>query len=158
MTTDAAPLPPIKVSWIFGLLAAFLIFVVIATYSSRMARDAGDYDQQRRTERLDILKKQRESDEKTLSTADWVDATKNTVRIPIDEAIPEEIITLKAKPVQMGAEIPGAKPMTPPAAPQTPNAIPAKAENEAPAGAPNAPSTNAAPSSAPAPAPAAPTK
>ena len=151
MNTDATPLPAIKVSWIFGILGAFLIFVVIATYSSRMAKDGGTYDQQRATERLAILQKQREADDKALTTADWVDQTKGTVRIPIDEAIPEEIVTLKAKPVQMGAEISGTTPAKP-------SAVPATADNQAPAGAPNAPSTNAAPAKPSPPAAAAPNK
>ena len=156
--TTTTSVPAIKVSWILGILAAFLIFTVIATYSSRMAKDGVNYDDQRRAERMEILKKQHEADTQTLTTADWVDATKGTVRIPIDEAIPEEIVTLKAKPVQMGGEIPGAHPMSPPAKSLTPNVIPAQAENEAPAGAPNAPSTNAPPASVPTPSPDAPNK
>ena len=149
--SDATSSPPIKIDWIFGLIAAFLIFVVIATYSSRMARDTADYDAGRRAERLAILKKQRDGDTQTLTTADWVDQTKGIVRIPIDEAIPQTITALKAKPVQMGAAIPGAAP--------APHTIPAAAENNAPAGAPNAtPSTNAAPAKPPVPSADAPNK
>jgi hypothetical protein len=128
--SDATPSPAIKIDWIFGLIAAFLIFVVIATYSSRMAKDTADYDAGRRAERLAILQKQRDADTQTLTTADWIDPTKNIVRIPIDEAIPEAIAALKAKPVQMGAEIPGAAP--------APNAMPA--------GKPGAPTTPPVPS------------
>jgi hypothetical protein len=115
--TIANPAPTIRASWIFGILAALLIFVVIASYSSRMASDGTDIDQKRVAERIDILKKQREADEKALSTADWIDQAKGTVRIPIDEALPETITALKAKPVQAGAEIPGMKPAKQPSAP-----------------------------------------
>ena len=107
-----APTPTFRVAWIFGILAALFVFVIIAAYSSRMASDGTTYDQQRVAARLDILKKQRETDEKTLTTADWVDQAKGTVRIPIDEAIPETVTALKAKPVQMGAAIPGAAPVS----------------------------------------------
>ena len=149
--TDPTPSPAIKIDWIFGLIGAFLIFVVIATYSSRMAKDTADYDAGRRAERLEILKKQRDADTQTLTTADWIDATKGTVRIPIDEAIPETIATLKDKPVQMGTAMAGTTP--------APNTIPAAANNNAPAGAPNAaPSTNAAPAKPPVPSPDAPNK
>jgi hypothetical protein len=124
--TATSAAPRIKIDWIFGLIGAFLIFVVIATYSSRMARDATDYDAGRRAERLAILKKQQDGDTQILTTADWVDQTKGTVRIPIDEAIPQAITALQTKPVQMGAAIPGA------AAPAA-NTIPAQTDNNAPA-------------------------
>jgi hypothetical protein len=142
---------PIKIRWFFGVFAAFLVFVLIAAYSSRMANDTPAYDQQRAAERLATLKKLQEDDQKTLTTADWIDQTKGTIRIPIDEALPETVADLKSKPVQMGAAIPGA-------APQTPNTLPAAAANSAPAGAPNAPSTNAAPSAPTTPSPDAPNK
>jgi hypothetical protein len=145
--SDATPSPAIKIDWIFGLIAAFLIFVVIATYSSRMAKNTLDYDAGRRAERLAILKKQQDGDRQTLTTADWIDQTKGIVRIPIDEAIPEAITALKSKPVQMGAVIPGTTP------------APAAAKNNAPAGTPKAtPSTNAAPATPPVPSADAPNK
>lgn len=119
--------PPIKLRWIVGVLAGFMIFVVIAAYSSRMARDAGDYDQQRRTERLAILAKQRATDKQTLTTADWIDQDKGVIRIPIDEAMPQTVAALKAKPVQMGAAMPGAAPIgAPNAAPAATQAAPSK--------------------------------
>jgi phage-related minor tail protein len=132
--SDLTP-PPIKLRWIVGVLAGFMIFVVIAAYSSRMARDAGDYDQQRRTERLALLAKQRAADEQTLTTADWVDQGKGVVRIPIDEAMPQAVAALKAKPVQMGAAIPGAAPV----AAGAPNAVPAAKSAPSKAAAPKAP-------------------
>ncbi len=146
LTTTPAPEAParrVNIHLVFGLLAVFFIFVAIATYSSRMAKDAPDYDSKRRAERLDILQKQREADEKALTTADWIDQTKGTVRIPIEEAIPEAITELKAKPVAMGAAIPGA-------APAQPNTMPAAANQGAPAGSPQPPATKAAPSTPPA--------
>lgn len=137
--TDSSSLPPIKIRWIIGVLAGFLIFVVIAAYSSRMAKDTTDEDQQRSAERMTILEKQRAADNEALTTADWVDRTKSIVRIPVDEAVPQEIALLKTKPVQMGAEIPGSAPTKPATAP-----APTGATNSAPAAA--APGTNAAPS------------
>jgi len=125
MTDELAPPPSIKVSWVFGILAVFLLFLLIATYSSRMARNATDYDALRDQERLDILHKQQASDREILTTAAWVDQTKGTVRIPIDEALPQAIAALKAKPVKMGAAIPGSAPAAAPAA--TTNAAPAAA-------------------------------
>ena len=157
LATSSNPQPPFRVSWIFGILAALLLFVFIAAYSSRMASDGAGYDQKRVAERLDILKKQREADEKTLTTADWIDQTKGTVRIPIDEAIPETITALKAKPVQAGAEIPGTKPATTATATNaTSTNSPTPAANTANTGGPTS-GTNAAPSS-PTPAPGTPTK
>jgi hypothetical protein len=148
---DTASSPTIKIDWILGLIAAFLIFVVIATYSSRMAKDTPDYDAGRRAERLAILKKQQDSDRQTLTTADWIDPAKNLVRIPIDEAIPQAIVALRSKPVQMGAEIPGATP--------APNIIPAATKKNGPAGSTKAPSsTNAAPTNPPVPTADAPNK
>ena len=146
--TIANPAPTIRASWIFGILAALLIFVVIASYSSRMASDGTDIDQKRVAERIDILKKQREADEKALSTADWIDQAKGTVRLPIDEALPETITSLKAKPVQAGAEIPGMKPAKQPPAPDATSTMSTAtpAANTANTGGPTS-GTNATPSS-----------
>jgi hypothetical protein len=142
MTDLAATPSPIKFRWIPGLLAVFLIFVVIGVYSTRVANRTETYDDGQAAERYDKLAKQQADDTKTLTTADWVDQGKGIVRLPIDEAIPQEIAVLKAKPEQMGAAIPGATPTTP-------SSIPAAAPNEAPAGSPQAsPSTNAAPAPA----------
>jgi hypothetical protein len=151
--TDALASPsPIKLRWAFALVVVFLIFVVIATYSSRMAQDTTGYDYQRAAERKANLDKLRADDEKTLTTADWIDQTKGIVRIPIDEAMPETVIALQAKPARMGAAIPGT-------APVKANTVPASAANAAPAGSPQAaPSTNAASAQPPAPTSGAPNK
>lgn len=139
MSDPAANPSPIKLRWIPGLVAVFLVFVVIAVYSSRVATRTTDYDEDQAAERYAKLAKMQATDEKTLTTADWVDQGKGVVRIPIDEALPQAVAMLKAKPVQAGAEIPGATPATP-------STIPAAAQNEAPAGSPQAsPPTNAAP-------------
>jgi hypothetical protein len=120
---------------------------VIAAYSSRMTEDYPGYDQQRAAQRYDTLNKLRDAAKKTLTTADWVDQAKGTVRIPIEEAMTVEVDTLKGQPAAVGSEIPAAAPPAPakpaPAAGGT-NAAPAK---------PSAPaaktaSTNAAPSAA----------
>jgi hypothetical protein len=137
MTDLAATSSPIKFRWILGLIAVLLVFVVIAVYSSRVADNTATYDDGQAAERYAKLAKQQADDAKTLTTADWVDQGKGIVRLPIDEAIPQEITALKAKPEQMGAAIPGAAPAAP--------ATNAPSTNAA------APSTNAPPA-APAPA------
>src|ERR1700690_2085501 len=107
--SDAATLSspsPIKLRWFFGIFGSFLIFVVIAAYSSRMAEEHPDHDQDLAAKRYARLSELQAADEKTLTTADWVDQTKGTVRIPIDEAMVKEIDTLKAKPAQAGLAIP----------------------------------------------------
>jgi hypothetical protein len=140
MSDLAATPSPIKLRWIPGLIAALLVFVVIAVYSTRVANRTDTYDDDQAAERYAKLAKQQADDAKTLTTADWVDQGKGIVRIPIDEAIPQEITALRAKPEQMGAAIPGATP-----APTAPSTVPA-ATNAAPAASPAAaPSTNAAP-------------
>jgi hypothetical protein len=128
MTAVATQSPRIKIRWFFGIFGAFLIFVVIAAYSSRMANDTPGYDAQQAAIRIATLQKLQAEDEKALTTADWVDQSKGTIRIPIDEAMAREIKTLKKKPVQMGAAIPGATPAAPGAvpAPPTTNAAPAQ--------------------------------
>jgi hypothetical protein len=113
--SDFASTPSrLKISWLIGTLAAFALFAVIAVYSARMTRDYEDYDQMRADARYDTLAKLRADANKTLSTADWVDQDKGTVRIPIQEAMVEEVETLKSQPAAMGVAIPGAIP--PPAA------------------------------------------
>lgn len=118
----------IKIGWVLWTLLGFLLFAVVAVYSSHMTWIYPDYDQQRATERSATLAKLRETENKTLTTADWVDQDKKIVRIPITEAMVKELDVLKDKPVAMGGPIPGTTP---------------------------APSTNAAPA---APAPATPAK
>lgn len=142
MSDPAAISSPIKLRWIPGLIAVFLVFVVIGVYSSRVANRTDTYDDDQAALRYDKLAKQQADDAQTLTTADWVDQGKGIVRLPVDEAIPQEIAALKAKPEQMGAAIPGATPTTL-------GSIPAAAPNEASAGAPQAsPSTNAVPAPA----------
>lgn len=117
--------------WFFGICAAFAVFAVVGVYSSRMAYNTGSYDDGQAQERYAKLAKLQAADGKTLTTAGWVDQDKGVARIPIDEAMTEEVDVLKAKPVKMGDAIPGA-------APTTMNTIPAT--NTPPAnGAPPAP-------------------
>jgi hypothetical protein len=136
--------------WYISVAVVLLIFAVIAYQSTRVAQDTTTYDQDQAKIRLEKLEKLRAADEKTLTTADWVDKDKGIVRIPIDEAMSQEVALLKAKPVAMGVEIPGAVAPAP-AAPAAPAAPSTPATNAAPTGmAPastNAPtaSTNAAP-------------
>jgi hypothetical protein len=139
MSEETAPLPQIKITWILGITVAFVIFAVIAAYSSRMTHDYTDFDQQRAQERAVTLKKLRDDSNATLTSADWVDQDKKIVRIPIDEAMAKELDTLKSQPAQVGREIPVVAP-----APASTNAAPLAA---APA------TTNAAPAVATPPAP-----
>src|ERR1700761_7105627 len=98
MSAATAP-TPIKFSWYAGLAVVLLLFVFVAVYTSNVARNTGDYDQDEAAKRYATLAKVRADDEKKLTTADWADKAKGAVRIPIDEAIPQEIVALQAKPV-----------------------------------------------------------
>jgi hypothetical protein len=129
--SDATLTPASPVRWFLGIFAALAVFALVGIYSSRMAHNTTDYDDDQAKERYAKLAKLQAADQKTLTTADWVDKDKGVVRIPIDEAMAQEVDLLKAKPLQVGIAIPGA--VAPPA-----NPAPAPA-------APAAPSTNAAP-------------
>jgi hypothetical protein len=158
MSDETAPQFRVKTSWLIGTAAAFAIFVVIASYSVRMTWDYTDYDQQRAADRKVTLAKVRQDEGKLLCpvdakgkpTAEWVDQAKGAIRIPIEEAMVEEIDTLKAQPVQAGGEIPPPPPPVPakaaPAA-KPPAAAPPAAAPPA-AAPPSAGATNAAPTAA----------
>ena len=131
MSAELAPQPQVKIVWIIGIVAAFAIFVVIANYSSRMTNDYSDYDQQRAEQRYETLKKVQSTEQALINPVDaqgnpdaeWVDQTKGVVRIPIQEAMAEEVEALKGQQAAMGCEIAGATPAaaTPaPPAPATP--------------------------------------
>ena len=111
----AATSPPLQPRWYFSVAAALFVFVVVGIYSIRMANDTTGYDQEQAQERYAKLAALQEQDRKTLGTADWIDKDKGLVRIPIDEAMAQELPVLAAKPVTMGAAIPGA--IVPPSAP-----------------------------------------
>lgn len=146
MPEKTASSSQVKISWIFWTLLAFTIFAVIAAYSSRMTNDFTDYDQKRAADRYVTLAKLREADHEALTTVAWVDQGKGIVRIPIEEAMTKEIVSLQAKPVVMR------EPIAIPAAPATANNTPAST-NAVPVGKTNAaPATNAAPSAPPVPA------
>ena len=140
---SAIDTPPIKFRWYLSVAAVLFLFVVVGVYSTRMANNTTGYDDQQAALRKARLDKMQEADRKTLTTADWIDQAKGTVRIPIDEAMPEEVAALKAKPVAIGTAIEGAAP-----APAAPGAAPAPAGT--PAASTNAPTaaTNAAPAAA----------
>jgi hypothetical protein len=152
MSDEIATPPRIKASWLFGTLAAFALFVIIGAYSSRMTWDYSDYDQDRATQRYETLKKLRAAESKLINpvddkgnpTAEWVDASKGTIRIPIEEAMVKEVQALKNRPAVIGAEIPSAAPA--PAATNAAPAAPASGSTNAAPAKPSAPaSTNAAP-------------
>jgi hypothetical protein len=117
--TTTQPTHPIR--WYISVAVVLFIFVLVAFQSSRVAQDTTGYDEDQAKIRAEKLAKLQASDQKTLTTADWVDKDKGIVRIPIDEAMTEEVALLQAKPVAAGSEIPGA------VAPAAPGAAPAPA-------------------------------
>ena len=131
MTMATTPFP---FRWYVGVALGLLAFAVVGVYSMRMARDTTGYDDEQARERYEKLAALQAQDAKTLGTADWVDKTKGIVRIPIDEAVTQEIPVLAAKPVGMGAAIPGAVPPPPanvPAPPTLGAPVPASASGRA---------------------------
>jgi hypothetical protein len=141
MSDETASHPQIKISWLLGIAAAFVLFAAIGGYSSRMTWNTPDYDQERAADRYATLKTVQETESKELNpvdengkpTAIWVDQGKGLISIPIAEAMAKEVDDLKAKPVAAGVEI------NPPA----PAAAPSATTPATPA--PSAGSTNAAP-------------
>jgi len=120
MSDETAPQPRIKITWLIGTLAAFALFVVIGAYSSRMTWTYTDYDQDRAAQRYAILAKVRHDEQARISTTEWIDQAKGTIRIPIEEAMAKEIDTLKAQPAAIGSAIPVIAPL-----PASTNAAPA---------------------------------
>jgi hypothetical protein len=125
MSDEIAPQPQIKITWLIGTAAAFAIFVVIGAYSSRMTWTYSDYDQQRAEVRKANLAEVQKAENALLypavdangqAHAEWANQATGIVRIPIEQAMAEEIDTLKAKPAAAGSEIPGAVPASAPAA------------------------------------------
>ncbi len=110
--TDSTP--AFQLRWYLSVAVALFAFVIVGVYSMRMARDTSGYDEDQARQRAEKLTAMQAQDAKTLGTPDWVDKDKGIVRIPIDEAMAQEIPVLAAKPLAMGAAIPGA--VTPPPA------------------------------------------
>jgi hypothetical protein len=153
-TTSPAPFPYRRLLY---TLAGFSVFWLVAWYSISISHYSTTYDDQRATERYATLAKLKATEEKTLTTADWVDQTKGLVRIPIDEAMTKEIPLLQVKPVQMGSAIAGMAPPATPMAPMQSQPSSATAAKTGPTNAPAAaggPATNAAPAAATPPPPA----
>jgi hypothetical protein len=136
MSEDVIPHLRFKFTWFLGILAAFVVFVVIGEYSARMARVGTTYDEQRAADRITIRDKVRTSEAKLLTTVDWVDQDKNLITLPIDEAMAKEIDTLKAKPLGACSPLPA-----PAAAPAAPAVDKTPATNAAPATPSPAPTT-----------------
>jgi hypothetical protein len=139
--SDTAP-NPIKLRWFFWTPLGLALFVIIGFYSVQMTRNYNSFEDKRAAARYATLQKLRADEQAILTTADWVDQGKKIVRIPIDEAMSEEIDILKAKPTVMGSLIPviNAAPTAPataaPAAsstntPPTINALPAASSTNA---------------------------
>lgn len=120
----------VKLHWYISVALALFVFVVVGMYSMNMARNTTGYDEEQARERLEKLTKMRDQDAKTLFNADWVDKDKGIVRIPIDEAMTQEVSLLKNDQPRAGTQIPGA---TPAAALPVPNAQPANAPAPPPA-------------------------
>lgn len=127
---SATDTTPIKFRWYFSVAITLFIFVVVGVYSSQMANNnTSGYDEQQAQIRKAKLDKMQDTDRKTLTTADWIDKDKGIVRIPIDEAMTEEVGVLKAKAPAMGSALPVAAPV----APAAPAASTPAATNAAPA-------------------------
>ena len=111
-------LPPLQPRWFLWTPLGLLLFVVIGLYSVKMTEHYNSYQDKRAAARYATLDKLRADEQATLTTADWVDQGKKIVRIPIDEAMAEEIDLLKAKPAAQGCVIPvvNAAPAAPAAA------------------------------------------
>jgi len=151
MSDELPPSSRFKISWLIGIAAAFAIFALIAAYSSRMTNDYPSYDRGRAQVRYETLAKVQSAenaliepvDDQGKPTAAWVDQTKGTVRISIEEAMAKEIDTLKSQPAAQGSEIPGAAPAAPapatpaPAAPANPAKKPTATGAKTPPAAPN---------------------
>jgi hypothetical protein len=105
---STAPQPTFPFRWYISVAVVLFIFVIVAIHSSRVAHETTGYDEDQARIRTEKLQKLQAADTKTLTTADWVDKDKGIVRIPIDEAMVQEVPVLKAKPLAMGGEIPGA--------------------------------------------------
>jgi hypothetical protein len=145
MSDETASQHGIKVSWLIGIMAALALFAVVGAYSTRMTWDYTDYDQDRATQRYETLKKLRADESKLINpvddkgnpTAEWVDATKGSIRIPIEEAMVKEVDVLKSVSQHQGQAIPAAAPAAAStnAAPAATNAASAKpaSTNAAPA-------------------------
>jgi hypothetical protein len=151
MSTATVTPAPAKVSWYFTVAAVLFLFVLVGLYSARIAHETTGYDDEQAQIRLATLHKMQDTDRKTLTTADWIDQDKGIVRIPIFEAMTEEVPVLAAKPLAMGTAIPGATAM---------NTVPAKNAPSAATGAPPAAngSTNAVPTGSAPPTTSQPTK
>ena len=103
--SDTAP-NPIKLRWFFWTPLGLALFVVIGFYSVKMTEHYDSFEDKRAAARYETLHKLQANEQAILTTADWVDQGKKIVRIPIDEAMAEEIDVLKAKPLVMGGLIP----------------------------------------------------
>lgn len=156
MSDETAPPPSIKVTWLIATFLGFAIFLVIGAYSKRMTNHYADYDKQRAKQRYDTLAKVQAAENALIEPADkqgnvtaqWVDETKGTIRIPIEEAMAREVDDLKAQAPAMGNALPVPAPAAAP--------VPAASTTNAAPAAPAAPATNAPAGKAPA-APASPT-
>jgi len=135
MTTETSSTPQIKFSWLIGTLAALTIFAVIGAYSSSVANHTTDYDDQRAIDRIETLAKLQKEANDTLTSSDWVDQTKQIVRIPIQEAMTKELDLLRDNTVHQCEAIPGTAPA--PAAPASTNAAPVSAKTPPAPAAPN---------------------
>ena len=139
--------------WYISVAFVLFIFALVGIYSSRMAHNTAGYDDDQAAQRYATLAKLRATDQKTLTTADWIDKDKGTVRIPIDEAMVQEVPLLAAKPLTMGTAIPGvgATTMNPlpgttsPTAIATPPTGATPATKAPPQGNPTAPSSTGQP-------------
>ncbi len=117
----------------------FAAFAAISAFTGRVASSDTSYDDDEAAKRVITLKKLKADEYQALTTADWVDKTKQIIRLPINDALAHTLDVLKAKAPQISAEIPGAAPAPAPTPAPTPS--PAPAANKTPTPAPTVQTT-----------------
>ncbi len=130
MSDETISQPRIKATWLLGTLVAFVLFVIIGAYSKRMSNDYPSYDSQRAAIRYQNLATVNAAEAKLLepvdqdghTTAEWVDEKKGIIRIPIEQAMSEEVDALQGKAPAMGNALPVANPAPAPAPASAPGA------------------------------------
>ena len=121
-----------KWHWYASVAVVIFLFVIVGLYSMSMARNTTGYDEEQGRIRAEKLAKMQALDEKTLNTADWIDKDKGVVRIPVNEAMTQEVAMLTGKAPAMGVAIPGTAPAAPAPAATTAGSTPAAASVPAP--------------------------
>ncbi len=124
-----------KYAWLAWTALGFFVFALVAYIAAQNVIGYQDYDAKRAEQRYANLAKLQADDQKTLTSFSWIDKDKKIVSIPLEEALPEEITTLQAKPLQQAGVIPGSVPTPMPPVAPAPTAVTNAALAPAPAAA-----------------------